>query len=178
MEGGLLVASNHQSHLDPPCIGSFARRRFSYIAQSGLFKFKPFGWVIETLGSIPINQSSSDSVAIKEVIRRLAEGDAVLIFPEGTRCEKGEIEEFKRGVMLLVRRTKCPVQPVAIEGSYGAWPRHRRFPNLFGHRVMVNYGRPIPHDELMKDGDGAAMERLKREITLLHDELKQRLKRG
>lgn len=175
MSGPLLVAANHQSHFDPPCIGGFARRRLSYIAQSGLFKFKPFGWVIEALGSIPINQEASDAGAIREVIRRLDEGDAVLIFPEGTRCATGEIEEFKRGVMLLVRRAKCTVQPVAIEGSFGAWPRFNRFPKIFGHRILVNYGFPISHDELMKDGNDAAMERLRREITLLHEELKTKL---
>ncbi len=175
LTGPLLVASNHQSHFDPPCIGGFARRRLSYIAQSGLFKFKPFGWVIESLGSIPINQEAGDAGAIREVIRRLDEGDAVLIFPEGTRCEKGEIEEFKRGVMLLVRKAKCAVQPVAIEGSFGAWPRFNKFPKLFGHRILVNYGTPISHDELMKNGNDAAMERLRREITLLHEELKVKL---
>ncbi len=173
--GPLLVASNHQSHFDPPCIGGIAPRRLSYIAQSGLFKFKPFGWAIESLGSIPINQEAGDAGAIREVIRRLDQGEAVLIFPEGTRCEKGEIEEFKRGVMLLVRRAKCAVQPVAIEGSFGAWPRFNKFPKLLGHRILVNYGTPISYDELMKDGNDAAMERLRREITLLREELKDKM---
>lgn len=170
--GGMLIASNHQSYIDPPGIGCLPRRRLSYIAQSGLFKFKLFGWVIEALGSVAIRQDSGDAGAIKEVIRRLEMGDAVLIFPEGSRCETGEMETFKRGVALLVKRAKVPVCPVAIEGAFAAWPRQRTLPRIWGQRVWVRFGQPISYEELMKDGADGAMVRLKDEIAILQRELR------
>ena len=178
MTGKLLMVANHQSYLDPPCIGGYSRRRLSCVAQSGLYKFKPLAWLLEMVGCIAINQETGDAGAIREVLRRLDEGAAVLIFPEGSRCEFGEMEEFKRGVTLLVKKAKCPVQPAAIHGAFEAWPRQRKLPRVFGPKVAVLYGEPISYDELMKDGADAAMQRLKAEIEKLRQELMVRMSGG
>lgn len=167
--GGLIIAANHQSYLDPPAVGSALTplRHFDFIARVGLFSFKPFGWLIAQLNSIPIRGDGNDTASIKEVIRRLDMGRAVIIFPEGGRSPDGHLHEFKRGAALLVRRSKCPVLPAAIDGAYEAWPSSRKLPTPWRKRVRVIYGKPIPHDELMKDGPDAAMQRLHDEAAAL-----------
>lgn len=169
--GPLLLASNHESYLDPPVIASLMNHRhLEFIARAGLFKFRPFASIIALLNSIPIREDQGDGAAIREVLRRLDMGRAVLIFPEGSRSPDGTMQPFKRGVSLLVKRSKCPVVPVAIAGAHECWPRHR-WPRLFGPPIIVKYGVPIPHDELMKDGPDAALERLFNEIKGLRDGL-------
>lgn len=176
--GPLLLAANHQSYLDPPLIGAFlAHRQISYIARSGLFKFKPLGWLITSLNSISLKEDAGDAAAIREILRRLEQRDAVLIFPEGSRTPDGPMHEFKRGIALLVKRAKCPVVPIAVDGCFDAWPRDRKVPRLFRRRIGVLYGNPIPYDDLMKDGPDAALERLHREVAALLAELQQRMRR-
>ena len=171
--GPVLLAANHQSLLDPPLIGIRIRQRhLNFVAKIGLFKFKPFAFAISMLNALPINDEGGDLGAIKETVARLNQGRAILIFPEGSRCPDGAIDQFKRGVALLVKKAKCPVVPVAIEGAFDAWPITRSRPRLFGCRVYVKYGAPIPHDELMKDGSEAALELLRTRVEAMRVELR------
>jgi len=177
-EGPLLVAANHQSFLDPPVIGSLiTARQMTYVARAGLFRFTPFARTISWLNAIPVREDQGDAAAIKATVRALESGAAVLIFPEGSRSDTGAIGPFKRGVALLVKKARCPVLPVAIEGAFDRWPRARTLPTLIGPRVLVKYGRPIPYDELMRDGPDAALARIAREVDALHRDL-LRLREG
>lgn len=176
--GALLIAANHQSYLDPPLVGGYVtQRECHFVARAGLFKFAPFGRFLEALNCIPIREEQGDAGAIREVLRRLARGEAVVIFPEGSRCHDGAMTPFKRGVALLVKRAKVPVVPAAVEGCFDAWPRGRR-PRLLGARVVVRYGEPIPYDDLMKDGPDAALARLQRQIDAMRLELRAELRQA
>lgn len=170
--GPLLLAANHQSYLDPPAIStSVLHRHTTFIARAGLFKVKPFAWLISTLSAIPLREDSGDAAAIRATIGALEQGQMVLIFPEGSRTETGQIGEFKRGVALLVKKARCPVVPAAIAGAFEAWPRSRKFPRLFGKPVRVAFGEPIPYDALMKDGPDAALALIRARVVALHASL-------
>jgi 1-acyl-sn-glycerol-3-phosphate acyltransferase len=176
--GPVLIVSNHQSYLDPPLISTaFRPRHTHFVARSSLFRFKPFGWMIAFLNSIPIREESGDSAAIREILKRLDGGYPVLMFPEGNRSEDGAMEPFKRGAALLVKRSNCPVQPTAVEGCFDGWARSKPFPRFWGCPTYVMFGRPIPHDELMKDGADAALRRLEREIDAMRLELRKKIRR-
>lgn len=170
--GPVLLAANHESFLDPPMIAVLLyHRHLEFIARGSLFKGF-FGRVIKALNAIPLKDESGDAGAIKEALRRLELGRAVLIFPEGSRTPDGQMHEFKRGVALLVKKGKCPVVPVAIAGAYERWPIGQKKPRLRGPRVRVIYGPPIPYDDLMKNGADAALERVRAEVVKLRDQLK------
>lgn len=175
--GAVLLVANHQSYLDPPAIGvGVSHRHLDYVARLGLFGGKVLGWLLKQFNSMPIREQGGDTGAIKEILRRLEQGRAVLIFPEGTRTFDGAMTDFKRGIAVLVKRSGCPVVPVAVEGCFDAWPRQRMWPSLWGKRVAVAYGRPIGHDELMKEGADAALKRLAGETGRLRMHLRRVLR--
>lgn len=177
LDGSLLVVANHQSFLDPPAIGGpIWERHFEFLARASLWSFGPFGKLIASLNSIPIGEGG-DAAAMKEALKRLHAGRAVVLFPEGSRTFDGQTQPFKRGAAVLVKRAKCPVLPAAIEGAYDAWPRTRKGPKVFGPPIAVAYGHPIPHEELLADGPDAALERLSREVEVLRGELHEHLRR-
>lgn len=175
--GAVLLVSNHQSNLDPPAISSsVTHRQLSFVAKESLFRKKLTAWMIGSLNSIPLKLGESDARAIKAVVHRLRSGKAVLIFPEGTRTPNGQVQPFKRGVLLLVRRSACPVVPVAIEGPFDIWPKAGKM-RLFSARIAVRFGKPIPANELMRDGPDAALARMAREIETMRLGLRRMLRR-
>jgi 1-acyl-sn-glycerol-3-phosphate acyltransferase len=75
------------------------------------------------------------------------------------------LQPFQAGVMLLVRKAKCPVVPVAIAGAYRAWPRSRAVPRPWASRVRVMYGEPIPAQTLLALPAEAAVALLRARIA-------------
>ena len=144
--GGVLVVSNHQSHFDPPLVGIGSRRRMNYVARESLFSFPPFGWLLRSVGAIPINRDGLGLSGIKESLKLLKKGEMVLIFPEGTRTRDGEIGRFHAGFTTLAARSNAVILPVAIEGAFQAWPKTKKFPGL--GKIRVHFGQPIPHAEI------------------------------
>jgi 1-acyl-sn-glycerol-3-phosphate acyltransferase len=169
--GPLIIVANHQSHFDPPVVSMcLTRRATHFLARDSLFHFKPFAWLIRNLNSIPVKRGQTDTTAIKEGAKRIHDGAALLIFPEGTRSREGELGAFKRGVLLFLRKAQCPVLPVGLDGCQDAFPRHRTFPKLRGVRIAVAVGEPIAYDNLMAHGPDAALERLHDELQSLQQE--------
>lgn len=175
-EGPLLVVSNHQSHLDPPIVGSLLPRHAYYIARLTLFNSRVFGGIISLLNTIPIDQTKGDLEAIRSVLSHLEKGRAVVIFAEGSRTHDGGINPFKPGTALILRRAKVPVLPVALEGAFDVWPRWRKAPSL-GGKVRVKFGEIIPYDELKSVGKGdEVLEFLRARVEDLRMQLRAELR--
>ena len=146
-QGATLLVSNHQSFLDPPAIGCGYFRMTNYLARKTLFKSKLFGKLIDSVDAIPLETNGLGFQGIKETLRRLKNDEAVLIFPEGSRCFDGEIDQFTSGYAALAVKSRATIVPVAISGAYEAFPRTKKFPSPFKPRVCVEYGQPIlPED--------------------------------
>ncbi len=160
--GGVLVASNHQSHLDPPLIGGGCKRHMSYLARDSLFRFAPFAWLIHSFGAIPIDREGLGLSGVKETLRRLKQGKMVLVFPEATRTRDGEIGRFKPGFASMAVRSNAAILPAAIEGAYQAWPRRRRFPG-FG-LIHVHFGRPLLPCEFGNRSERELVEEVERRV--------------
>lgn len=153
--GGLLVISNHQSFLDPMVNGvTVWDRQFTALARDSLF-VGPFGWLIRSVSTRPIRRDGGDLEAMKTAISELEAGRVVIIYPEGTRSPDGSLQEFKRGVLLLVKRARPTILPMGVDGTFEAWPRGRKLPRLFG-KVVCTCGEPLSGEELAKlPGDEA-----------------------
>lgn len=167
MTGKLCIIANHQSFLDPPLIAAGIRRHICFMARDTLFKGL-FGWHISHLNAFPISHDKSPLAGIKETLKRLKDEQAVLIFPEGTRTEDGNLGEFHKGIISVARRSKAPILPCVIKGAYKAWPRQSKFPKPY--KVAIAFGDLIPAEEVQAMDEDALLERLRETITkMLND---------
>jgi 1-acyl-sn-glycerol-3-phosphate acyltransferase len=139
--GPVLLVSNHVSMLDPPLIGGSVPRRLSFLAKAELFKVPLLGGLIRRLGAQPLRREGPDAGALRAALRVLRRGDALLVFPEGTRGEEGVLGPAKPGAGMLAVLAAAPVIPVYVSGSGRAWPRGRRFPRPAN--VTVTFGPPL-----------------------------------
>ena len=121
-EGPVLVASNHQSFLDPPLIGNLYKDEMVYLARKTLFTGAS-RWVYTKWNAIPVDQDRPDMASLKTIIRKLKEGHRVLVFPEGERSRDGSIGEAAPGIGLVAVKSGAPIQPVRISGARDALPR-------------------------------------------------------
>jgi 1-acyl-sn-glycerol-3-phosphate acyltransferase len=144
--GGMLLVSNHLSHLDVFVLGLTMPRSLNYMARSSLF-FPPLGSLIRTLGGFAIRREGIGAEGLKETLRRLRAGGVVVLFPEGTRSPDGALGPLKPGIASLAARTRMPIVPAAIAGTFEAWPRSRVLPRP--HPVRVHFGPPITPDQLV-----------------------------
>jgi glycerol-3-phosphate dehydrogenase (NAD(P)+) len=116
-DGGVILASNHRSFLDPFLIGCCLRRPIYFVAKRELFERPLMGWFLNCLGAFPIRRGESDEESMATAIALLERGQAVVIFPEGTRIRTGSLAKPKRGVGRLALQTGAPVVPIAVTGS-------------------------------------------------------------
>lgn len=139
-EGPVLVASNHQSFLDPPLIGNLYQTEMVFLARKTLF-VGFFKWLYPQWNAIPVDQDRPDMTSLKTIIRKLKEGHRVLVFPEGARTLDGEIGEAAPGIGLIAAKSGAVIQPVRISGAREALPRGSA--RIRFARIIVSVGPPI-----------------------------------
>ena len=139
--GGLILAANHQSYFDPPLVGICSKRAVHYLARKTLMEWPFFGPLFPDMNVIPVDRDGNDMSALKTVIRKIKEGEGVVLFPEGTRSRDGNLQPGQAGVGLVIAKTLAPVVPVRIFGSYEAFPRSSKGVKL--HPIRVVIGEPI-----------------------------------
>ncbi len=139
--GPVVLASNHQSFLDPALLGISLRQRSFYMARDTLFRIPLFRQFITGLNAIPIPRGSAASRRGIDLARAvLRAGKSLILFPEGTRTRDGRMGPVKRGVELIARPTGAGVIPAFIDGSFDAWPPGGW---LRPHPVRIFFGDPL-----------------------------------
>lgn len=132
-QGGVLVAANHESMLDMFMIGYRVPRYIKWMAKEELFKNKLLAKFITACGAYPVKRNARDVSAARATFDMLEKGEAVGIFPQGTRSKgNGRAHRAKHGTAKFAVEAGVPVLPVAIWGKI----------RLFG-RVYVRFGDPV-----------------------------------
>ena len=153
---GVVLLVKHQSTYETFLMPSIMPRPLAYVFKKELLKVPFFGWSIGALDMIHIDRAQR-SRAFHKVVeqgkRLLDQGTWVIMFPEGTRVDRGEVGEYKTGATRLAIMTGAPVVPIAVT-SAKCWPR-KAFIKKPG-MVDVSIGKPISsegrkHDELMAE---------------------------
>ena len=174
-EGPVLFVCNHQSYLDPILCGIATRDRPSRpLAKQELFKFLPLGLLLRSVGVLPLTGSARDKTAMRLTLAELAAGRTVMLFPEGSRCLDGAMDDFKPGVGLLLKRSNAPVVPIGFDGAHEAWPRGGKI--RLWRRIECEVGMPIDSEELLKDGIKPAIARLEVEVDALRLRCRERIR--
>lgn len=140
-KGGVIVAANHRSFLDPFVVGASLpwRRPMNYMAKVELFERPLQGWFLSRLGAFPVRRGESDEESMLTA-RMIAErGGAVCVFPEGTRIRRGTLSSPKRGVGRLALQTGAVVIPTAVLGTEHV----RRGWRIRPRKVKVRLGPPM-----------------------------------
>ena len=135
--GGVVVVSNHGSHLDPPILGHALGRPVAFMAKSELFRVPLLSFIISACGAYSVNRGAGDREALRIASNRLIEGWATGVFLDGTRQENGRVNDPKAGAAFLSARTRCPILPVAIVNSHRAFPKRSFLPRLVSIHLKV-----------------------------------------
>lgn len=175
--GGAIIAPNHVSYLDPPAIAISSPEEIHFLAKDYLFKVPLFGRMIRALNAHPVSGGAGDIAVMRLICHLLGEGKKVLLFPEGTRGEKDELQAIKQGIALLVSRSNTAVIPAYIDGTFAIWNRERRFPKLWGKTTVV-FGSPIRWEDFAHLDKKQAQEQFTSQLTLSLNNLREWYKDG
>jgi 1-acyl-sn-glycerol-3-phosphate acyltransferase len=170
--GGGVLAANHNSNLDPWPLGIplFPQRHLRFMGKSELFWF-PLGPFLESAGAFPVRRGEGDTTAIDTAVELCRQGEIVVMFPEGTRRQKGMLKRRQprahTGAARIALEAGVPLLPAAISGT-------DRLARLGPLRVA--YGEPVDIDDL-RSGDPReaaeeATQRLMAAISTLEDTLR------
>jgi 1-acyl-sn-glycerol-3-phosphate acyltransferase len=140
--GAFILAPVHRSYVDWLIVARITKRRLRYIVKEEVWKSKVAGRMLEVLGAFPVNRSGADREALERCQSVLAGGEALVMFPEGTRRSGREVNDLRDGVAYLSLRMGVPIVPVGIAGSQRAMPRGASFPRPT--RVNLVIGPPLP----------------------------------
>src|SRR5262245_41051152 len=169
--GPVLIIANHQSFFDPILVGLVSPRQQWSLARKTLF-VGAFGTLIRSLNAIEVDIESVGKDGLKKILGHLERGEAVVIYPEGTRTDTGKMGHLQPGVQLLIKRTKCPVVPVGLAGAFDAMPWWAKWPVLSplflpaGPSTMaVVAGRPLDGERLAKLSRDELVAELTRELN-------------
>ncbi len=168
-KGGLILASNHISYLDPVVLGTSIDRKIYFMAKKEIFDNIGGSFILRNLNAFPVDRTKADITAFKKAITVLKEGKILGIFPEGARSSSGGLQDLKLGVLKIAQKAEVPVLPVGIIGTNKIYPPGRKLPLFSKNKIIVNYGIPLYFTRInLKDKEGQ-----KEAIDLLSNKMKE-----
>jgi len=173
--GGVILAANHASFIDPPLVGSALYRPINYMARESLFRYPGVGALLRSWNAVPVNREGGGAAGLKAILDRLLAGGGIILFPEGTRTLDGKLQPARSGVGLTVIKSVAPVVPVRVFGSFEAYGRHMKIPRP--RRVVVKFGKPMDFAALRAEAKTCDKARLKAIYQQVADEIMREIGR-
>ncbi len=164
-KGPYLICPNHQSYFDPIVMAAGLPWRLFHdtfaLGTSDIFGKGFMRRLARWLRVVMLDPDANLVPAMRAGAFGLTQGRILMLYPEGERTNDGTPRVFRKGAAILSIHTQAPIVPVAIEGFYDAWPRHKRFPR-FANLQLV-FGKPIQPPPLSEASE-AAYEELTAEL--------------
>lgn len=167
--GAVIVAANHQSYLDPPLVGMAIRREAYFFAKKELFDIFGLRWIVALLNIIPVRRGIYDPEAINWTVKVLSNGQALVMFPEGTRDTGRDFLKPKAGIGLIARRAKVAIVPAYLYRTNRCWSAL-----LMRKRMKIFFGAVMPPEQLRQyDDDKNGYQTLAEEVMARIARLKE-----
>jgi len=162
LEGGLVVAANHLSWIDPPALGRACPRTLYFMAKVEAHRVPGLGQLMRSFGAFSVRRGESDRDAVRTMREIVRDGHALGLFVEGTRQRSGVLGPAQPGAAMVAINENAPVICAAIYGSY-EWRLGNFAP------VSVAWGTPLSFDGLPRGGKGykEASVEIERELRRL-----------
>ena len=156
-QGPALLVCNHVAFIDPAVLLGVIPRPARFVMWYGFYELPVVGRLFKWLNSIPIGNGKQRpelvSQAFDTIAQALANGELVVVFPEGGITRNGEMAKFQPGIDEIIKRTPVPVVPLAIRGMWGTWLSRKRgsamkgLPTSFMKQLTVVAGEPVPPEQ-------------------------------
>jgi 1-acyl-sn-glycerol-3-phosphate acyltransferase len=147
LEGGIVIAANHFSWIDPPALGAVSPRPVFYMAKVEAHRVPGLGQLMRSFGAFPVRRGESDREAVRTMREIVSSGNALGMFVEGTRQRSGVPGKAQPGAAMVALNESVPIVPAAIHGS-----QYWRIGNFAP--VSIAWGEPMSFDGLPKGGRG------------------------
>jgi 1-acyl-sn-glycerol-3-phosphate acyltransferase len=175
--GALVVCPNHFGTLDPPMVPAFLPRSDSWnMAKSEYFGNRKIGWLFKSYHAFPVVRHTADRNALRKSFELLKRGEVLVVYPEGTRVEKGVLSTPEPGAGFIAQKCECPVLPVALTGTPEVMPKGTIWPRR--HPVTLRFGKPFLVLQRRPTGERVSHEDAADAIMLAVAELLPADKRG
>jgi 1-acyl-sn-glycerol-3-phosphate acyltransferase len=175
--GALIVCPNHSATLDPPMVPAFLPRRDSWsMAKSEYFKGGLVTWLFRHYHAFPVVRHTADRTALRTAFEILKSGQALIIYPEGTRVESGMLAEPEPGAGFIAQKAGCPIVPVGLTGTRDCLPKGAWWPRRT--QVSIKFGKPFMVPARRPDGTRITREEASDAIMLEIAELLPERQRG
>ncbi|MGA0035347.1 MAG: lysophospholipid acyltransferase family protein [Ilumatobacteraceae bacterium] len=139
--GPYVLAPVHRSYIDTPIAGCVTTRRLRFLGKDSMWASKWFGWVLSSLGAIPVTRGSADREAMKRAITVLESGEPLVLFPEGERKSGPVVQPMFDGAVYIALKAGVPIIPVGIGGSERVMPKSAKW--IYPRKVRVVIGEAI-----------------------------------
>jgi 1-acyl-sn-glycerol-3-phosphate acyltransferase len=175
--GPLIICANHSATLDPPMVPAFVPRGDTWsMAKSEYFRRPLSRFIFRAYHAFPVVRHTADRAALKRSFDLLKAGQALIIYPEGTRVESGVLAMPEPGSGFIAQKVGCPVLPVGLTGTRECLPKGARWPRRT--RVTITFGKPFLVPQKRADGTRISHDEASDAIMLAIAELLPPEQRG
>ena len=175
--GPLIVCANHSATLDPPLVPAFLPRDDTWsMAKSEYFRTSILNWLFRHYHAFPVVRHTADRAALKRSFDLLKAGEVLIIYPEGTRIESGNLAKPEPGAGFLAQKAGCLVVPVGLTGTRECLPKGAKWPRRT--RVTITFGKPFTLASRRLDGTRVSHEEASDAIMVAIAELLPPEQRG
>jgi 1-acyl-sn-glycerol-3-phosphate acyltransferase len=177
LTGPVLIAPIHRSNVDFAFSLFISPRKVFFMAKEGIFHPAIFGALLTRLGAFPVDRNIADRESLRLSEEVLKRGQALVLFPEGTRKEGTSVEPLHDGAAFIAARTGAKIVPVGIAGSERAMPVGAKLPRLTKIQIVVGtpIEPPVSEGRVSRSQINEKTEELRRELEAVYADARRRL---